>query len=66
MPLAEEYLVKSPRSCKHQACLGAHVVGEVGMFQVGTKRVRAGGLGKGPILEDLTGFVIYLNHFQEI
>ena len=42
------------------------MVGVAGMFQVGMKRVRAGGLARDPILEGLTGFVMYFNQFQEI
>lgn len=37
-----------------------------GMFKIGIKRVRAEGLGRDPILEGLTDFVVYFNQFQEI
>ena len=42
------------------------MVGEAGIFQVGPRRVRTGGLGKGLILEGRIGFVIYFSPFQEI
>lgn len=38
----------------------------MGIFHVGPRRVRTGGLGKAPNLEDLIGFVTYFSHFQEI
>ena len=33
---------------------------------MGIKRVKAEGLGRDPILEDLTDFVVYFNQLQEI